>query len=251
MKQVIGSRAISPLTYDNFLAWSNMAKGMNRLTNTLLHDTTLYAPFTGYIDRKFVNNFETVMPGMPIVSLLSYSKMDIVFSISQLILSQKNLMKEFHCILSLYPSKVFKAEFKEMGIKPSPATNTYPVKVTITNMDYIDISPGMTATVYIKFAAKNQNIFDVPCNALTSDIDNNPLLWIYNKNNSTVSKIRVELLELSSNGVTVSGNLKVGDIIVTEGRHFLTEGLKVKLSPQIKSKIQNTDTNQYSGNQNI
>ena len=233
-KKLVVTRALAPITYDQFLAWREIAESLKDICHTILNDTILYAPFTGYIDKKYVDCFDAVLPGTPVVGLLDCSSIDIMFNLSEKVISLKKQMKEFTCSFSLYPGKTFKAKIKEIGIKPNPKTNTYPAKITVENLDKISINPGMTAYVHIKIDLKNnKNVFDVPINSISSDIYNTPILWKYNSKNSTVSKFHVKLLGLSSKDIRISGkNFNPGDMIVTEGCHFLRDGLPVKLSPQ-------------------
>ena len=45
-----------------------------------LNDTRLAAPFDGVVNRKFTENHESINPGVPVVSLLDISKVEVVYS---------------------------------------------------------------------------------------------------------------------------------------------------------------------------
>ena len=48
-----------------------------------LQDTELKAPFSGYIFEKKAESFQTVGAGMPIVSMIDVSSLEIIINVSE------------------------------------------------------------------------------------------------------------------------------------------------------------------------
>lgn len=194
-----------------------------------LKDTRLVAPFTGYVESKFVENFESVGAGAPIVSLLDVSHMEVKAGIPESLLMQANKFCGFECEFDVLKGKSFKARLKEIGKKASYQGQTYPITVIIDSPTKDLIRPGMNAQLRIKVEEENfDNGFVVPITSVVN-IAGNPSVWIYNTHKESVHsrKVKVESL-LPKSKILVSGNINEGEKIVVLGGSYLSENQKVK-----------------------
>ena len=89
----------------------------------------------------------------------------------------------------------------------------------------VQILPGMTAKV--RYRVLNEGVVKIPANATFADAQGKPHVWKVDPQSMQVSKISVQLGQLSGDSVAVTGGLKVDEQIAVSGVHHLREGMKV------------------------
>ncbi|MDD4071483.1 MAG: efflux RND transporter periplasmic adaptor subunit, partial [Desulfobacterales bacterium] len=136
---------------------SGIRSQLNQARNAL-SDTVLSAPFSGYISQKLIENFETVRAGQPIVLFLDVSQIEVTVGIPEELVVQKSAFQDFSCEFDTYPGKRFAAVLKEIGKKPRPSNQTYPVTVTIQpGADTARLQPGMAATLRFSVPSEKEH----------------------------------------------------------------------------------------------
>jgi len=194
-----------------------------------LADTRLVAPFDGYIDQKFVENYDNVKVRQSIVSFLDCSIIEVTVGVPEELVAEGVRMQQFLCEFDSYPEKSFPAELKELGRKPGSANQAYPLTVTLPAPDSLLVKPGMAATlsIMIEYSAGSAD-FVVPPSAVVNDKDNRSFVWRYDSESGTVEPLFVTVGQLVSGGIEVLDGLAGGEQIVTAGTHFLRSGQKAK-----------------------
>lgn len=212
-------------------------ENLKAVQNELL-DTKLLAPFSGYVDTKYVENYDNVRDQMQIVSFLDCSSIEVVTGIPEELLAEGIVFTEFSCGFDAYKNKVFDAEFKELGRKPQKANQTYPLTVILKDNDSKIIKPGMAASIAVTFKNEREKEFIcVPNESLVSLDQDENYVFIYEVKSKTVKKQKVLIGKLTSSGVEIKSGLKPGQVIVTAGAGFLTNGQKVKPLPDASSRF--------------
>jgi RND family efflux transporter MFP subunit len=191
-----------------------------------LNDTELRAPFSGYIYEKKAENFQTVGPGVPIVSIIDLSSLEVVISVPE------------NQILNIKRSSDNYLEVKNAGVSNFPVSiisigekakrdGLYEVKLSFANNKELNISPGMSAevTMYCKGEAASKTI---PSAAVFYK-DNKTCVWLYNTGTKTISQKEIQVKGIISDGkIEVLNGLSIGDSIVTTGVNSLSEGQTVE-----------------------
>ncbi|BDD05141.1 RND transporter [Aureibacter tunicatorum] len=193
-----------------------------------LRDTRLVAPFSGYVSAKFVNNFETVGPGVPVISIIDVQAMDVIVKVpsSRISLISEDVMAEAEI-----PSAGLKSlplEFVSVGQK-SGMDDLYEVKFSFADDNNEQLKSGMLASVNIKLPAKDVEYIHLPVESILRE-SGKDYVWTVQENGS-VKKIEVNLIGLANGGkVKLSSNqLKANSWVVTAGVNALLEGQKVKV----------------------
>lgn len=194
-----------------------------------LEDTYLKAPFTGIINKKFIENHETVAPGHPVVTLLDFSSKEVHCAVSEDILINKEKITKIECIFDSIPGKSFPASIKEISKKTDMANQSYPVTVTLNEKMDMDIFPGMAAEVIFHIQKQDrQNGFTVPVHALNGGNNGESSLWVVDMATMTVQKREVKHILLSGNSVIIEDGINAGERIVTAGAAFLKPGQQIR-----------------------
>lgn len=197
-----------------------------------LSDTVLKAPFDGIVNQKLVENFEAVTPGQHIGSLLDFSTVDVRTDIPEEMVLKRNSFTGLSVVLDAYPQQVFPAVVKELGLKTDQANQSFPLTVSLTMRDRIDIQPGMTASVKIAFSntsMDNNRKIMVPASAVFSNEKGEACIWKIDMETLTISTTKVTVNGINDDFVVISHGLVEGDYIVTAGARFLTRNQTIKL----------------------
>ncbi len=202
-----------------------------RSAKNMLEDTKLKAPFDGVVNKKFVENFETVGPGQPIVSILDFRQVEITISIPEELLIHKDAVVRYYCKLPSLPDRVFDAQFKEIGLNTTDSTQSYPLTVVMNIPDDMTVRPGMAADVFVdvKTSDRESQGFLIPLAAVFSDPAGTPSVWKIDPEKMTIHKTSVKQGELYGDLIRIESELDEGDMIVTAGARFLREGQHVRL----------------------
>jgi RND family efflux transporter MFP subunit len=197
-----------------------------------LDDTSLKAPFTGYISTKYVNNFQNVPAGQPIVKLQDLSKLEITVGLPEDLITRSKYFQSISCSFEAFPGRTFEARIKEIGTEASQQTQTYPVTVILDQPKDVELLPGMTADVRIALAPSSNpghHPLELPATAVFTDQSGKQLVWVFDEQSSTVRQREVEVGAMTSGGINVLEGLKSGEWVVTAGVHYLQDGKKVRL----------------------
>lgn len=196
-----------------------------------LDDTILRAPFDGFVHKKHVENFDYVDVREPIVSFLDCTTMETTVGVPEELVSENIRFVDFSCTFDAYPGKSFSARLKELGRKPRPSNQTYPLTVVLTGPEAQTIRPGMAATLQVTFSDSTdaQQIM-VPVESIVSNHQGAQYVFVYDRQSGTVQKRIVTPGVLTDKGFTIQAGLSAGDLVVITGASFLQEGQKVTLN---------------------
>lgn len=191
-----------------------------------LNDTKLKAPFSGFIYEKFVENYQTVGAGTPIVSVMDNSHLEVVVPVAE---SQLNRIKaDKQSFLNVENAGIKQLPIQLLSVSEKTMQDgLYEVKFSFTNKDDLKVAPGMTAEVNI-YCKSEENRLSVASTAIFHE-KTATYVWVYNPSTSTVKKREVKISLDGANGrVNIASGVNNGEQIVTAGVHYLVEGQKVE-----------------------
>lgn len=233
-KRLLSMQAISKQEYE--IAEANYIKGKSAYETSAntLEDTKLRAPFDGFVEKKFVENYQKVMPGESIIKLVNPDKLAVGFTLPETSVDLTRTPMTVTVEFDTYKGIWFKARVKEF-IDASPDGTGIPVKLVIDDSrfsrDVHNIYPGFSCKVNLKIETTEENSYIVPMSALFKNpTTNETSVWVYNPKTETVHGKAVEIGQLfGSDKIMVQKGLTNDDIIVVAGVNYITEGQKVKL----------------------
>ncbi len=195
-----------------------------------LEDTRLKAPFDGVINKKYMESYENISPGKPIVSLLDFSTVEINTSIPEEVMLKRSFFKKMYAVIDAYPQQKIDATQTQIGLKTASNNQSFPLTAALNVHQGLDIKPGMTATLFIEYSLNEKETkgYTLPVAALFSDLDGNSCAWKVNSN-MTVSRLKLQTGPVRDEKIMVHSGLLNGDRIVTAGARFLMRGQIVRL----------------------
>ncbi len=236
-ERLLKRQAVSVQEMEAVRSQYEQAKSSYEAQMNNLSDTYLRAPFSGFIAKRSVENYQRIQAGIPVAELVDPKDLQVLFTIPDKAISQITAPTlAFEVEFENFPGQKFKAELKEY-VDASQSGAGIPVYLYITdprfNKDEYAIKPGFACnvTMTIKEETKDNGLPFVPLTAILGDASTNTkYVWVYNKSNSTVEKRKVTTGSLIGKGdVLIESGLKSGEVIVTAGVTQLVEGLTVKV----------------------
>ena len=194
-----------------------------------LNYTELTAPFRGLIEKKYVENYQEVLTGDPIVKLVNPEKLNVRFILPETAIQLIDIPKTIYVQFDTRPGKWFKAGIKEY-IYSSDGSGI-PVTLRIDDPDFApfreEVYPGFAAKVLFKIENTISDNFIIPSSALLND-KGEYYLWVVNPRSMTVHPQSIEVIRFEDKALVKKG-LNKDDLIVTAGVNQLKNGQKVSI----------------------
>ncbi|MBQ0711595.1 MAG: efflux RND transporter periplasmic adaptor subunit [Porticoccus sp.] len=237
--QGAGSQAEVDITLRDF----QVAREQLKTAEKALQDTKIFSPFSGEIATKIVENFENVRSKQPVLLLHDLSHLEIEVIVPEqdvarvrrgFSLRERTTRVRPEVELSAIPGQRFPAKFKSFSTAVDPVTRTYLVTLSFENTKEATVLPGMTAKVIMHSPKDDVSSvelegFLVPVAAVAGNETGAAYAWHVDTDTMQVSKVMVELGQLSGTDIRVLNGLQEGDRIAVSGVHHLREGMKVRL----------------------
>ncbi|MBQ4280344.1 MAG: efflux RND transporter periplasmic adaptor subunit [Rikenellaceae bacterium] len=232
-KRLLDRQAISRQDYE--LTETRFAEAKSTYDNSrgILGDTKLRAPFAGIIEKQYVDKFQRVQSGEPIVRLVDPVTRTVRFTMPESgvrWLEQPD--KSFTVRFDNYRNVVFSAYLKEY-VKTSPDGTGLPVSLGINDPRFDTkkylVSPGMSCTINLTIDNKaDSTITAVPLTAVYSPDTGGDFVWVVR--DDRVEPQAVSLGELTgSDMIVIRSGLRPGERVVTAGVYQLQEGQQVTI----------------------
>jgi len=192
--------------------------------------TELRAPYDGVVAETYVDTFTTVQAQQQIVRFLDTTHIKFTIDIPEHAITNVQYVTDIMVTFDTLPDNPIPATIKEVAPQASQRTRTYPVTLLLDPPEGVSIIPGMTGEVRAKANLPEEHGSDgieVPVTAILEADDGNQYVWLVSADN-TVSRKQVQVGELTSRGIKVSG-IEPGQLIATAGVHYLKEGQRVRV----------------------
>ncbi len=209
--------------------------GLQQITEKLAHhknqlaDTRLYAPISGYIQRKIHESGETVSAGMPVVSMFNAGDVEIEVFVPASDYARQNDLLSATCSFEVTPGKIYPLEIVRVS-KEANASQLYASRLRIKgDYDRQKITPGMSTMVYVSYHAPNEvDGVIVPTTAIDRQNDQCSV-FVLDTQTGIVKRRAVEVGRIDLNGnIQVLKGLKPQEKVVCAGVRYLTDGQRVK-----------------------
>jgi membrane fusion protein (multidrug efflux system) len=219
---VYKQQVTSELTYLNSKFERDAAKANYELIKARYDRTFIKAPFPGIVDQKFAEIGETVMPGFPIVSVVSMYKIKVVAGIPENYVNMVKKGSNVEVVFKDLDDAKYASKVAYVGHTISTNNRTFPIEIILNNRDG-KIKPELNAQIFIEIA-NYENVFVIPEETLT-ETDLGPAVFIAKDG---IAEMRiVEIIGRSKNEIAIKDGLKVGENLIVVGFQKLINGEKV------------------------
>ena len=231
--RLIKEDAISRSVVESRLAQRQVAQASLDSARKDLADTTLRAPFSGYVGTTYVEQFQNVQPQAAVVKLQSDAVEAIVNVPGSFVLNSNRINpSNTYVELDAAPNRRFPATFRESTGLADQSTQTFEGRFTFQAPSDLVVLTGMTATLYFDYKIEGQGAggasgISIPLASIIKEGDKK-YVWVVKPGERTVSKRPVEVTDRVGANVVATKGLKVGETIVAAGGAYLRKGDRVR-----------------------
>lgn len=258
--QKLYDAAVDPKSkLDEAIALFKVAEANLEIAQKARNDTVLEAPFKGIVAIRYVDNFQVVEKGQPIISLQDLETLEIQADIPEWMIARATDAKgiEIYATYEAIPGVKIPLKIKEFFAQATSSTRTYTVRFYMDKNPtgkYVTILPGMTANVIMHIIPKAGEIpeFLLPVWAVNSiGGKNRPSIFLVDDKQTpwVVREKQVDVGQMTQDSIVVKGTLADGDRVVIAGATRLQDGMKVRdLPPFLKSNYAEKQDNKNMEN---
>lgn len=239
-ERLLARQAIS--TQDVEIARANFlkAKSAYEYSNNQLLYTKLYAPFSGSIEKKLVEDYQKISAGTTVFKLINPNELEVKFTLPDNDANITQVQARYAVEFENLRGESFEAKIKEV-VDASVDGAGIPVTLSITDPKFdakkLNIKAGFACRIKIKIENRPmlQPYMTVPMTAIFSQENDNTskYVWLFDQATSTVEKRRVTVDGLTgSDLVIIKDGLTKGDMVVTAGVYQLVDNQTVTILAQ-------------------
>lgn len=191
-----------------------------------LKDCTMRSPFTGVVGHRKAEVGETLLPGMPVLTVLQINQVKVRFSVPETEIASISKESRIRLTVAALQHQQFEAVHPEKGVWANPAAHTYDVRATIPNQEQ-QLLPGMVCRVEVSPREAKADHYVLPLSAVREGGDGVRYVWKVNPQTKIVERQQVLVGGLVDNGLLIEEGIQDGDLIVGEGVQKIGQGSKV------------------------
>lgn len=193
--------------------------------------TKLYAPISGYIGAKYVEENENVALGTPIVLISDKVVDEVSIQVPEVFINKIKKDSKVKVLFNSINSKPFEAKISEISKYTAQNEKTYLVIAKLENSSNL-IKDGMSADVYFDLEEKGKSrIYLLPASSVLND-KNGYFVYIAKKENKKyfIKRKEVEVGKLLSIGFEITTGLNEKDLVLKAGMSEVLENMEVTIS---------------------
>lgn len=228
IKVLYDKENISASVYERAKADYTAAKTNFESATNELSDTKLLAPFNGHIEEVYIEKYQEVRAGVPVVSLVDIDQLRIELYISQDIALYFQSIKEISLSFDALPTQIYQAKVVEISKSTTKNNLSYLLTALLPNKEG-KLLAGMSGKVFfdVEFAQSSSMVV-VPIGALCHTPSNGDYVWITDTQTEVVSQRKVTKGTLQPNGmVSIVEGVSEGETVAISNLRFLSDGMNV------------------------
>lgn len=231
VKRLLEHSAVSQQEFESAQTAYSQARSTYNNSVDLLKDTRLRAPFSGVVERTYVDAYQRVSAGQTVLRLVNPISTTVGFTIPESSLGQlTRATTSFSVRFANIPNVDFAAVVKDYAHTASDASG-FPVSLRLLGIDSrrYHIIPGMSCTVTMRTVDALPEAVSLPISAIYAPMQEGDYVWVVDSMD-VVSLRRVDLGEIfDRDRVIVASGVEPGDRVVVAGVYRLKAGEKVRV----------------------
>jgi membrane fusion protein, multidrug efflux system len=189
--------------------------------------TTLVADADGVVMSVAAEPGQVVAAGQPVLRLAHAGEQEVVLHAPESRLARFKPGQEVGISLWADAANVFRGKVREVAGGADPVTRTYAIRVSAIDPP-ASAQLGMTANVLFS-SPGDATLVLLPLSALAGG-PAQPAVWVVDPATSQVRARPVTVGQYREDGVSITGGLSPGDVVVTAGVHKLRAGQAVRVA---------------------
>ena len=225
MEELHGKGSLPEIKWVEAQTALQRARASEQMARKQLADCRLYAPFSGVISKKIAEKGQNVGAGTQIAKLVAVGRMKVKISVPESEIAQISIGQKADVTIEALGGASMQATVTEKGVAADPLSRSYDVKLSLPKADR-KLLPGMVADVALRGGNASMACI-LPAHIVQIDENNNEFVWLA-VGGKAVKRI-VTVGGFTADGVTVTGGLADGDMVITAGAQKVSEGMRVEI----------------------
>ena len=218
------------LEVDAALAALETAEAQARQIANATGYAVLKADTDGIVTAVNAEAGQVIEAGRPVVIVARSGEKEAALKLPEQDITQLAIGQDAELTLWADPGIKAKGKISEIAGQADPGSRTYAVRVAISEPPAA-MRLGMTVTATLRLHS-HEPYYPVPLSALT-EVGGRKAVFIADRVSSKVVHRLVETDGVATGAVKVVSGLKPGEVVVTAGVQFLTDGMQVKLPANV------------------
>jgi membrane fusion protein (multidrug efflux system) len=189
-----------------------------------LADTSLYAPFSGYIGSNNLSVGQYVSAGQQLATLVNRTKLKVVYAIPAQYANQVELNQAVTVYFHSYPNKNFPGKVTFVSPEINTNSGTIDIHATMDNPG-INIFPG--EFVSVQQVIGHKNALTIPENAIINNLEGSSVFTI---NNGKAEQVHVTQGINNYGQVEITRGLQLNEVIINQGAQIVKDGQPVTIT---------------------
>lgn len=200
----------------------DQAKSSMDMAKNNLDKCNMYAPEDGIIGQRNVEPGQSAIgSSLAPIELVKIDNVNVKISSPENEISKIRKYLKANIKISALNDKQFEGLVTNISPVADVISRTYNVKITVNNNN-LELKPGMVCDVTLNLNTQNEMVL-VPYNAVSTDKDGKPFVFVVSVDNKTVKKQNIAIGNYYGSGIEVLSGLTIGEIIVVEGKEKLSD----------------------------
>ncbi|MDR0834936.1 MAG: efflux RND transporter periplasmic adaptor subunit [Candidatus Symbiothrix sp.] len=197
------------------------ARSLEQIAKKNLDDCNLYAPFSGIIAKRSIDEGTNVLPGTPAFKVVKINAVKAKIAVPENEIAALKVGQQAQVMVTAAGNATHEGRIDEKGILASPLSHTYEVRILLNNSQG-ELMPGMACKVWINNGEKQEGIV-IPLHAVQIAPNETRYVWLVDTDHKATRR-NVVIGGFSKEGVIVAQGLTPGDRVIVEGYQRASEG---------------------------
>jgi RND family efflux transporter MFP subunit len=233
--ELLAKKFISPSAFDArqnafnaASARAQQARSQAALSSNQAGYTTLLADADGVVLSVSAEPGQVLAAGQPVLRLAHAGEKEVVVSVPEGQVARFKIGQAVAISLWADAAVLFPGRVREIAGGADPVTRTYAVRISALNPPE-QAHLGMSANVLVQ-STVDPSLVLLPLTAIARE-GGNAAVWVVDPATGKVRLRQVSVGQFREDGVTVTGGLHPGDVVVTAGVHKLRADEVVRIAP--------------------
>jgi RND family efflux transporter MFP subunit len=197
-----------------------------KLADRQLRDTSIRAPFDGYVEKRMVNLGEFVKLQTPVMSVVRIDPLKVIAEIPEKMAPWIRIGQSVELHVDAYPDKTITGKVSRISPAVNTATRAFPFEALVPNAEGL-LKPGTFARVHIE-SGKVDQVMTLVYSAIQYRYGVNRV-FVVNGDHLTARELKVG--ERLGDRIEVMSGVKPGDSVAVTDVDKLADGTRVSVNP--------------------
>jgi RND family efflux transporter MFP subunit len=209
----------------NLAADIDASNAMVKLADRQLRDTSIRAPFDGYVQKRLVSLGEFVRSQTPVINIVRVDPLKAIGEIPERMAPWIAVHQDVEIRIDAFPDTTFAGRISRISPAVNDKTRAFPFEALVPNADG-KLKPGAFARVHIQTGLVEQ-VLTIPYGAMQYRYGVNRA-FVVEEDHLAMHELKIG--DRIGDRIEVLGGVKSGDLIALTDVDNLTDGMKIAVA---------------------